>query len=161
MGRERTADSGHGPEAGAELLTARQAAARLGVHERTIRRAIAGGNLLASKRAGVYQISPAALVRFRADSPAAPSPNRLAPRSLIPVVRPATLRTIPLPTPPTSLIGRERELVAVAALLRDRPEAPSVHLLTVTGPGGVGKTRLAVQVADRPGSGLCRRRPVR
>ena len=48
-----------------------------------------------------------------------------------------------LPRPLTRLIGRDRERHEIAGLLRDE----RVRLLTVTGPGGVGKTRLAVAVA--------------
>jgi predicted ATPase/class 3 adenylate cyclase len=47
-----------------------------------------------------------------------------------------------LPVEPNPLIGRKRELDEVGALLRD----DSVRLLTLTGTGGTGKTRLALQV---------------
>jgi predicted ATPase/DNA-binding XRE family transcriptional regulator len=50
----------------------------------------------------------------------------------------------PLAVPATPLVGREREVDQVVGLLR-RPE---VRLVTLTGPGGVGKTRLALQVAE-------------
>jgi non-specific serine/threonine protein kinase len=45
----------------------------------------------------------------------------------------------------TSLIGRDTEIASIAALLND----DGVRLATLTGPGGIGKTRLAIAVASR------------
>jgi predicted ATPase len=48
-----------------------------------------------------------------------------------------------LPFPPTALLGREREVAQALGLVRES----GVRLLTLTGPGGVGKTRLALEIA--------------
>jgi predicted ATPase len=50
-----------------------------------------------------------------------------------------------LPVTSTSLIGREREIAEVSELL----QSPEVRLVTLTGPGGVGKTRVAIAVGER------------
>jgi predicted ATPase len=50
-----------------------------------------------------------------------------------------------LPIQATSFIGRDREVETVAEMIRD----PDVHMLTLVGPGGTGKTRLALQVGVR------------
>jgi predicted ATPase/transcriptional regulator with XRE-family HTH domain len=50
-----------------------------------------------------------------------------------------------LPQPPTPLLGREHELQFVTAALA----GGEVRLLTLTGPGGIGKTRLALEAARR------------
>src|SRR6185369_16470638 len=48
-----------------------------------------------------------------------------------------------VPMPPTPLVSRSDELQAICARLRDR----KVHAVTISGTGGIGKTRLALEVA--------------
>jgi predicted ATPase len=54
-----------------------------------------------------------------------------------------TISNTNLPHPASSFVGREREVEEVASLLRD-----GARLLTLTGPGGTGKTRLAIEAAS-------------
>ena len=51
--------------------------------------------------------------------------------------------SIQLPTPPTTFVGREHELLEAVAVVLDRDP----RLLTVVGPGGAGKTRFAIELA--------------
>ncbi|MGW6276721.1 ATP-binding protein [Kribbella sp. NPDC055071] len=56
------------------------------------------------------------------------------------LVRPAEALRVPIPAGP--LLGRDTELADAAGILAD----PTTRLLTLTGPGGVGKTRLAIAI---------------
>jgi predicted ATPase len=66
--------------------------------------------------------------------------------SMTPSVTPAAPEHRPsrpsLPAPSTSLVGREDDITALSSLL----ESPDVRLVTLTGPGGIGKTRLAIAI---------------
>ncbi len=57
----------------------------------------------------------------------------------------ATIRRPALPRQPTPFVGREAEL----ALIAERLAEPHCRLLSLVGPGGAGKTRLALQAAER------------
>ncbi|MDZ7708466.1 MAG: BTAD domain-containing putative transcriptional regulator [Trueperaceae bacterium] len=68
-------------------------------------------------------------------TPGGPAAARAAPR------RPPAV----LPTPPTEFIGREREVAEISGRLRD----PACRLLSIVAAGGMGKTRVAAEVARR------------
>jgi non-specific serine/threonine protein kinase len=97
--------------------------------------------------AGALGLSETERARLAAAAP--PAPRRLrgpGALRLVPPVRPAPpagpeAPPNNLPHQLTSFVGRERELAEVAALLGGR------RLLTLTGPGGGGKTRLALRAA--------------
>jgi transcriptional regulator with XRE-family HTH domain len=94
--------------------------------------------------AGALDLSPQERIRFEA-------------AARMPAVRPDArgVRPANLPSQLTPFIGREREVEEV----RQELLHPDVRLLTLTGPGGVGKTRLGLEVArqilDRFGEGVC------
>ncbi|MFN2484801.1 MAG: adenylate/guanylate cyclase domain-containing protein [Candidatus Limnocylindria bacterium] len=62
-----------------------------------------------------------------------------------PPIRTLDARMTNLPVERSSFIGRQREVTAAAGLLERS------RLLTLTGPGGIGKTRLALRIADQVG----------
>ena len=87
------------------------------------------------------------LERDPALAPEAQPPPGPAPRAPETPDVPATASNLPRPV--TRLVGRDTELDALAGLMAD----PDVRLLTVIGPGGVGKTRLLLEFAagEEPG----------
>lgn len=127
-------------------LSAREAAAALGVNERTIRRAIARGELRATKQGGTYQIGSNDLRRYR-DRDAIPvavyPAERREPSPLIAFPQQSFVPPPILPRKRSPLIGRERDVHAVCDLLTRY----DVALVTLVGLGGIGKTRLAQEIA--------------
>jgi predicted ATPase/predicted negative regulator of RcsB-dependent stress response len=71
--------------------------------------------------------------------------NRRGDRSASPALNSDRRGPRSLPVTSTTLIGREQDIVEVSKLLAK----PEVRLLTLTGPGGIGKTRLAIAVGEQ------------
>ncbi|HEY6593339.1 MAG TPA: DUF4062 domain-containing protein, partial [Asanoa sp.] len=88
--------------------------------------------------------TPAELGRLVRDDLAALLSERFAARTVASATPPSR-GSRPLPAGTTSMVGREQAIEQVTGLL-GRPEG---RLVTLTGPGGVGKTRLAMAVGER------------
>ncbi len=116
-------------------LSTAEAADLLGVTERTVRRAIARGDLAASKSGGVYRVREQDVAAYaaRTQRHAAP-PARYLPEQLLAEHAAAN----------SSYITRRELQGDLAAKLRD----PAVRIVTLTGPGGAGKSRLAMAASS-------------
>lgn len=100
---------------------------------------------LSGDRAGVLRAYRACEAALRRELDTSPSPQTQ--RALRRFIAVDTLRGAALPTPPTPFLGREAEIDACIAALTASNDP--VRALTLLGPGGSGKTRLALEIARR------------
>ena len=146
-----------------ELLRQHRIAAALS-QEALAERAGLSVRAISDLERGIHQVPRLETVRLLADALGLDAADRAA---LLAAAHPEPVDTRaiasdgrvarPLPVPPTRLIGRETE---VAAIVRSSVD-DDVRLVTLTGAGGTGKTRLALAVAaevQRPLSGWRRLR---
>jgi predicted ATPase/transcriptional regulator with XRE-family HTH domain len=135
-------------------LTQDELAQRVGCSTATLRK-IEGGERRPSKQLAsllarsleIPMEDQAAFIRLAREEAAVErisSPISIDPGGNEVVQAPGLLRTN-LPAQPFPLIGRDAELVELGKLLAE----PDCRLLTITGAGGVGKTRLAIELAFR------------
>jgi predicted ATPase/transcriptional regulator with XRE-family HTH domain len=122
-------------------LTQEALAERAGCSLEMIRKIEAGRARPSRQLAALLAATLAVPVAEQAGFVQAGRASGLVDRSSAPPTPPESLGGLPLALTP--LIGREHERAAAALLLR----APATRLVTFTGPGGTGKTRLAIQVA--------------
>lgn len=129
-------------------LTQKELARQVGCALSTIRKFEADerrpSKALAARLAECLNLAPAEVENFIAFARAKPYLEPVAPPPDHTFSPAQTGRR--LPTPPTSFIGREQELAKIIRLLSEEPHC---RLLTLIGPGGIGKTRLATKAAER------------
>jgi len=128
-------------------LTQERLAERVGCAVQTIRKIEVGerrpSQMMARRLAHALELPAAEHLAFlqaartevASDAPDDPSPPPAS----------SARQLSPLPTYPTRFVGRAEELAALARLLA----APACRLITVVGPGGMGKTRLAVEAVRK------------
>jgi predicted ATPase len=97
-----------------------------------------------------YDLTPAGVVRTDAIAAApeatrSPDTDRTSPTTALPATRRPAGRASAIPAPVSPLVGRARDVNEVTDLLTRH------RVVTITGPGGMGKTRLALEVLARGG----------
>jgi len=126
-------------------LTQEALAERAGVSPRNVQNLEGGVNRpqreTAERLAGALGLGEADRAAFLAA--AQPLARRRSPVPVTGADDSSPVRPGALPVPPTALVGREREAAETDALLR----RDDLRVLTLVGPGGVGKTRLALHAA--------------
>jgi len=121
-------------------------AARLTQEELAERSGLSVGAISLLERGLRTAPRPATIARLAAALKLTPGDRRIfssAARQRSPLAEPLLVMPPDLRVPQTKFIGRERELADIKALLR----RPGTRLLTLCGPPGAGKTRLALEVA--------------
>ncbi len=129
-------------------LTRQELARRIGCSVSTLRKIEDGERRpsvqIADLMANCLNIPPEQRSTFVRVARGELSIGRLLPESTLVTTTKITAPKTNLPIFPAPLIGRERQVEQLSQLLRD----PQCRLLTLVGPGGIGKTRLAIETAS-------------